>query len=79
MRLNLENRVYHDQEGNKGSFFDINISILKKRLMSAKNIKQFFKEIIATLDDVDQLYIFDLQKQNQITRSRVKNLNCRVN
>jgi hypothetical protein len=39
--------------------------------MSAKNIKQFFKEIIATLDDVDQLYIFDLQKQNQI-RTTIK-------
>jgi hypothetical protein len=33
---NLENRVYHDQEGNKGSFFDINISILKKRFDERK-------------------------------------------
>ena len=36
----LENRVYHDKEGDKGSFFlEINIWILKKHLMKEENTK----------------------------------------
>ena len=36
----LENRVYHDKEGDKGSFFFvINIWILKKHLMKEENTK----------------------------------------
>jgi hypothetical protein len=57
---NLENRVYNDQEGNKGSFFGHQHMDSQKRFDERKKHQtiQFFKEIIATLDDVDQLYIF---------------------
>lgn len=56
----LENRIYHDKEGDKGSFIghqhiDSQNTFDERR---KHEINNYFKEIIATVNDTDELYIF---------------------
>lgn len=56
----LENRIYHDKEGDKGSFIghqhiDSQNTFDERR---KHEINNYFKEIIAKINDTDELYIF---------------------
>ncbi|NRT16293.1 hypothetical protein HNP99_002657 [Flavobacterium sp. 28A] len=56
----LENRIYHDKEGDKGSFIghqhiDSQNTFDERR---KHEINNYFKGIIAKINDTDELYIF---------------------
>jgi hypothetical protein len=58
IQSDLENRVYHDQEGDKvfsgGQHMDSQSPLTKK-----KSNQHLFKDIISTVTDSDELYILD--------------------
>ncbi|MEZ7499308.1 hypothetical protein QO200_11225 [Flavobacterium sp. Arc3] len=60
IQSDLENRVYHDKEGDKGSFFGGQHIDSQKSFDERKKhqINNYFKDIISTVNESDELYIF---------------------
>jgi hypothetical protein len=60
IQSDLENRVYHDKEGDKGSFFGSQHIDSQKSFDERKKhqINSYFKDIISIVNDSDELYIF---------------------
>ena len=60
IQSDLENRVYHDKEGDKGSFFGSQHIDSQKSFDERKKhqINSYFKDIISTVNESDELYIF---------------------
>ncbi|MBP4141036.1 hypothetical protein J3S90_04400 [Flavobacterium sp. P4023] len=60
LQSDLENRVYHDKEGDKGSFFGNqhmdSQNTFDERIKHQTNA--YLKEVIATIKDCDEIYIF---------------------
>ena len=56
----LENRVYHDKEGDKGSFFAGQHIDSQKSFDERKKhqINSYLKDVISSVSNVDELYIF---------------------
>ena len=56
----LENRVYHDKEGDKGSFFGGQHIDSQKTFDERKKnqINAYLKDIISNVNESDELYIF---------------------
>ena len=56
----LENRVYHDKEGDKGSFFGNQHIDSQKTFDERKKhqINAYIKNVISNVNEVDELYIF---------------------
>lgn len=60
IQSDLENRVYHDKEGDKGSFFGgQNVDSQKTFDERKKNqINSYLKNVLASVNESDELYIF---------------------
>ena len=60
IQSDLENRVYHDKEGDKGSFSGGQHMDSQKSFDERKKhqINTYLKDIISTVTDSDELYIF---------------------
>ena len=60
LQSGLENRVYHDKEGDKGSFFGNqhmdSQNTFDERIKHQTNA--YLKEVSATIKDCDEIYIF---------------------
>ncbi|MCK8140364.1 hypothetical protein MW871_00515 [Flavobacterium sp. I-SCBP12n] len=60
LQSDLENRVYHDKEGDKGSFFGNqhmdSQNTFDERIKHQTNA--YLKEVSATIKDCDEIYIF---------------------
>lgn len=56
----LENRVYHDKEGDKGSFFAGQHIDSQKSFDERKKhqINSYLKDVISSVNNADELYIF---------------------
>jgi hypothetical protein len=56
----LENRVYHDKEGDKGSFFAGQHIDSQKSFDERKKhqINSYLKDVISSVSNADELYIF---------------------
>jgi hypothetical protein len=56
----LENRVYHDKEGDKGSFFAGQHIDSQKSFDERKKhqINSYLKDVISSVNGADELYIF---------------------
>jgi hypothetical protein len=66
IQSDLENRVYHDQEGDKGSFLEVSTWTHKSPLTKEKHqINTYLKDIISTVTDSDELYILALLRLKQ--------------
>ena len=60
IQSDLENRVYHDKEGDKGSFFGGQHIDSQKTFDERKKhqINAYIKNVISNVNEVDELYIF---------------------
>jgi hypothetical protein len=60
IQSDLENRVYHDKEGDKGSFFGGQHIDSQKSFDERKKhqINTYLKDVISTVNSADELYIF---------------------
>ncbi len=60
IQSDLENRVYHDKEGDKGSFFGGQHIDSQKTFDERKKhqINTYIKNVISNVNEVDELYIF---------------------
>ncbi len=60
IQSNLENRVYHDKEVDKGSFFAGQHIDSQKSFDERKKhqINSYLKDVISTVNGADELYIF---------------------
>jgi hypothetical protein len=60
IQSDLENRVYHDKEGDKGSFFGGQHIDNQKSFDERKKhqINTYLKDVISTVNGADELYIF---------------------
>jgi hypothetical protein len=60
IQSDLENRVYHDKEGNKGSFLG-NQHIDSQKTFDERKKHQtnsYLKDVISNINEADELYIF---------------------
>jgi len=71
IQSDLENRIYHDKEGDKGSFIGHQHIDSQNTFDERKKheINNYFKEIISTVNDSDELYIFGPAE----TKTRLEN------
>jgi hypothetical protein len=59
IQSDLENRVYHDKEGDKGSFGGQHMDSQKSFDERKKHqINSYLKDIISNVNESDELYIF---------------------
>jgi hypothetical protein len=60
IQSDLENSVYHDKEGDKGSFFGNQHIDSQKTFDERKKhqINNYLKDVISTVNESDELYIF---------------------
>ncbi|MFQ3173916.1 MAG: hypothetical protein ACI9WT_001040 [Flavobacterium sp.] len=60
IQSDLENRVYHDKEGDKGSFFGGQHIDSQKSFDERKKhqINNYLKDVISNVNGTDELYIF---------------------
>lgn len=60
LKSDIENKVYHQQEGNKGDFVGNRHINSEKRFDERKKQQtdQFLKEVIGKIKDHDEVYIF---------------------
>ncbi|NGY36600.1 hypothetical protein FQU23_003630 [Flavobacterium sp. XN-5] len=60
IQSDLENSVYHDKEGDKGSFFGGQHIDSQKTFDERKKhqINNYLKDVIASISESDELYIF---------------------
>ena len=73
----LENRVYHDKEGDKGSFFG-NQHMDSQKTFDERRKHQtnaYLKDVISKVNEADELYIFGQAetKTKQKKKSQKKN------
>ena len=57
---NIENAVYHDKEGNKGTFSGSHHGNSETKFEERKKnqLNDFLKEVIAKIKETDELYVF---------------------
>jgi hypothetical protein len=57
---NIENAVYHDKEGNKGTFSGSHHGNSETKFDERKKnqLNDFLKEVIAKIKETDELYVF---------------------
>lgn len=57
---NLENRIYHEKEGDKGTFHGIHHSNNEKKFEERRNnqMNDFLKQITSHIESADEIYIF---------------------
>jgi phage-related tail protein len=62
--------VYHDKEGDKGSFFAGQHIDSQNHLTNEKKhqINSYLKDVISSVNGADELYILAQQRQNQIRK-----------
>jgi hypothetical protein len=60
LKSDVENKIYHDKEGNKGTFSGIHHSTSENKFKERKNhdIDTFLKEIITKVKNTDEICIF---------------------
>jgi hypothetical protein len=60
IKSDLENRVYHDKEGDKGSFFGKQHIDAQKTLDERKKhqLNAYLKDVISSVNGSDELYFF---------------------
>ena len=60
LKSDVENKIYHDKEGNKGTFSGIHHSTSENKFKERKNhdIDNFLKEILTKVKNTDEICIF---------------------
>ncbi len=56
----IENRIYHDEEGNKGTFSGSHHSSNETQFEERKKnqLKKYLNEVLLTIKNADEIYIF---------------------